>query len=331
MNNKLVRYLTLIFVLIFILAGCGKVANNKAAEPANSTITSEKNGQPQSSTETSKEVDNIKVEDKENSQKEDKDDKIDENKTAANISNGINSSTKNNNDKSSDNKNTEVKNVDNKNTNSSVVNKSKKVIVIDPGHGGKNGTEMEKVSPDSNVMKPKNVSGATGIKTRTPEHVIALAVSMKLKELLEKEGYTVIMTRTTASQTISNIERAEIGNKNKADLVIRVHADSSTSSSSEGASMLIPGEVGYAKDIYKVSKQYGETIFQTLLNDVKMKSRGIVVRKDLTGFNWSKVPVVLIEMGFLSNIEEDKLLSSSDYQNKIAESLGKGIKKALGD
>jgi N-acetylmuramoyl-L-alanine amidase len=95
--------------------------------------------------------------------------------------------------------------------------------------------------------------------------------------------------------------------------------------------MLVPGEIGHAKNIAKTSRKYGETIFQALLEEVKMKSKGIVTRKDLTGFNWSKVPVVLIEMGFLSNPEEDKLLNSEEYQNKVALGLAKGIDKILAD
>ena len=60
-----------------------------------------------------------------------------------------------------------------------------------------------------------------------------------------------------------------------------------------------------------------------------MKNRGVVQRTDLTAFNWSKVPVVLVEMGFLSNENEDKLLSNSSYQDKIAKGLFYGINKAI--
>lgn len=214
-------------------------------------------------------------------------------------------------------------------TDASSVNKNNKVIVVDAGHGGKSTSEKEPVAPGSSEMKAKNVSGATGNWTKTPEHVIALKVSQKLRDSLISKGYTVIMTRNSSAETISNIERAEIGNTNNAALVIRIHADSADSSSAKGASMLVPGEVGYAKDIYKVSQSYGKTIFNTLLNEVGMKSRGIVTRTDLTGFNWSKVPVVLIEMGFLSNEEEDRLLSTDAYQEKIAIGLADGIDAAL--
>jgi N-acetylmuramoyl-L-alanine amidase len=209
------------------------------------------------------------------------------------------------------------------------VNKNNKVIVIDAGHGGKSTSATEPVSPGSSTMKAKNVSGATGEWTKTPEAVITLKVAQKLRDNLSSKGYTVIMTRNSSSETISNIERAEIGNENNAALAIRIHADSADSSSAKGASMLVPGEVGYAKDIYQISQAYGKTIFNTLLKEVGMKSRGIVTRTDLTGFNWSKVPAVLIEMGFLSNEEEDRLLSTDAYQDKIAIGLADGIDAAL--
>ena len=289
-----------IFLLVFVLivSGCSKAVSNSTYNPTIKNTETEKNGQVESQATLNTEGNNT----------------IDKGKSEETVSQQT--------------KTTEpLKEV--KNTEQKEIKKNNKVIVIDPGHGGKTSSATEKISPDSNTMKPKNVSGATGIKSRTPEHVIALQVSMKLKELLEKKGYTVIMTRTSDKETISNIERAEVGNKNNADLVVRVHADSSPNNSVEGASMLVPGEVGYAKSIAKTSRKYGEIIFQALLEEVKMKSRGIVTRKDLTGFNWSRVPVVLIEMGFLSNPEEDKLLNSSDYQNKIALGLTKGIDEIL--
>lgn len=218
-----------------------------------------------------------------------------------------------------------------KDTKKNEVNKKSKVIVIDAGHGGKATLEKEPIAPGSSVMKAKDVAGATGVFTGTPEYVVNLNVAMKLKNYLSKAGYKVIMTRTSNNQTIGNIDRAEVGNKNNADLVIRIHADSFTDSSARGASMLVPGNVGYSKETSNISKKYGEIIFNTLLSQVGMKSKGIITRTDLTGFNWSKVPVILIELGFLSNPDEDKLLSSDSYQNQIAQGLFKGVQKALGE
>lgn len=209
------------------------------------------------------------------------------------------------------------------------INNNKKVIVIDPGHSCIATSKKEPISPGSEIMKVQDTIGACGINSKLPEYALNLKVALKLGKLLESEGYKVILTRTSNSQELSNIERAEIGNKNNADLVIRIHADSFSNTNVSGATMLVPGDSGYAKSIYQTSRKYGQVIMRELLKKAGMKSRGITVRTDLTGFNWSKVPVVLIEMGFLSNPSEDKLLSTDAYQGKIAAGLCQGINKAL--
>lgn len=206
---------------------------------------------------------------------------------------------------------------------------NKKTVVIDPGHSSTGNKEMEKQSPDSDIMKIKDPGGAEGIYTKTPEYVVAMSVSQKLKALLEQHNVTVIMTKTQDADSPGNIERAEIGNDNNADLAIRIHCDSADSESANGASMLTPAPIGYAKGITGISKKYGQIILNDLVSTGGMKNRGVVERDDLTGFNWSKVPVVLIEMGFMSNKKEDQLLSDSNYQEKLAEGLCNGILESL--
>lgn len=205
----------------------------------------------------------------------------------------------------------------------------KKVVVIDPGHGNHSNHEKEKQSPDSDIMKIKDGGGAEGIKSKTPEYKIAMNVALKLKTLLEQKNYTVIMTKTDDSDSPGNIKRAEVGNENNADLEIRIHCDSSDNQSAHGASMLVPDKCGYAVNISDISTKYGQTILDSLVNKCGMQNRGVVTRNDMTGFNWSKVPVVLVEMGFLSNPDEDYKLNQEDYQNKLAEGLCDGIVSAL--
>lgn len=205
----------------------------------------------------------------------------------------------------------------------------KKIVVLDPGHGNKSNLEKEPIYPGAKELKIKDGGGAEGINSKTPEYVIAMKITDKLKELLEDSGYNVIMTKTTPDQNPGNVERAEVGNENNADLVIRVHADSFDNSSVSGASMLVPSSIGYATDISEISKKYGQVVLQSLIDEAGMKNRGVVERNDITGFNWSKVPVILVETGFLSNPQEDELLNSEEYQNKIAKGLFEGIDKAL--
>lgn len=206
-----------------------------------------------------------------------------------------------------------------------------KTVVIDPGHGPGGNSEKEAQSPDSSIMKIKDGGGAEGINSKTPEYIITMNVGLKLKNLLEANGINVVMTKDDINLAPGNIERAEVGNNNNADLAIRIHCDSADVLSARGASMLVPAPVGYAENIAEISRTYGEVILNNLVSTVGMYNRGVIERSDLTGFNWSKVPVVLIEMGFLSNPEEDNLLNSDSYQEKLAQGLCNGILKALGE
>lgn len=203
--------------------------------------------------------------------------------------------------------------------------KKDKLIVIDPGHASKANLEKEQIAPNSSEYKIKDGGGATGVATKNPEYALNMKVALKLKSYLEKEGFKVLMTKTDINKSMGNIERAKVGNDAGASLVIRIHADSDDSSSTAGASMLIPKSTENTSKIYNESKRYGGIVYSTLIKEVGMKSRGVFERSDMTGFNWSKVPVILVEMGFLSNPNEDKQLNTDSYQDKIASALCKGI------
>lgn len=206
---------------------------------------------------------------------------------------------------------------------------NKKIVVIDPGHATHSNLEKERQSPDSDIMKIKDGGGADGVVTKVPEYEINMKVAMKLKKLLEKNNVTVIMTKTKDEESLGNIERAEVGNKNNANLEIRIHCDSAENSNASGASMLVPANIGYASSICEISKTHGKVILDSMVSICGMKNRGIVERDDMTGFNWSKVPVVLIEMGFMSNPNEDKMLNEDSYQEKLAKGLCEGILSSL--
>ena len=151
----------------------------------------------------------------------------------------------------------------------------------------------------------------------------------EMKKELESKGYNVILTKESVEQSKSNIERADVGNKNNADLVVRIHADSAENSSISGASMHVPANNEYTSSFYKISKSYGTKILNTYVDEIGIKNRGVIERNDLTGFNWSKVPVVLIEMGFLSNKEDDNFVSNTANHPKIAKAISDGIDKCF--
>lgn len=203
----------------------------------------------------------------------------------------------------------------------------KYLICIDPGHQEKGDGKLEPVAPGSSSQKARVSSGTAGVATKKPEYILNLETSIVLKHILEGKGYNVIMTRETNDVNISNSERAMFANENKADMVIRIHADSIDNSGKTGASILIPQEGGkYTAPIFEESNKCA-TLVEKTMKGSGINVNGIFQRGDLTGFNWSKVPVILVEMGFMSNYNEDLMMSNPDYQRKLMQSIADGVEE----
>ena len=239
-------------------------------------------------------------------------------------------SSNNNQDNSKDNKSQENNSKDNNQSqetaNTQTVNKKngQYVICIDPGHQTKGDMSQEPVAPGSSEKKFKVSWGTQGVATKIPEYELTLSASKILKKDLEQMGFKVIMTRETNDVNITNSERAIFANDNNADLVIRIHADGSDDSSTTGASLHIPSQDSqYTSKIYPESNECAKLISLQMKQD-GFKVNNIYQRSDLTGFNWSKVPVVLVEMGFMSNPEEDQKMAETSYQEKMMKSVAEG-------
>lgn len=239
-------------------------------------------------------------------------------------------SSNNKQDNSKDNKSQENNSTDNNQSqetaNTQTVNKKngQYVICIDPGHQTKGDMSQEPVAPGSSEKKFKVSWGTQGVATKIPEYELTLSASKILKKDLEQMGFKVIMTRETNDVNITNSERAIFANDNNADLVIRIHADGSDDSSTTGASLHIPSQDSqYTSKIYPESNECAKLISLQMKQD-GFKVNDIYQRSDLTGFNWSKVPVVLVEMGFMSNPEEDQKMAETSYQEKMMKSVAEG-------
>lgn len=201
-------------------------------------------------------------------------------------------------------------------------------VCIDPGHASSAMTGQEKTSPLSDETKMQCTGGTSG--DYQTEAELNLAVGLMLRERLTAMGAAVVLTRSEADELVSNIERAQIANEAQADLCIRLHADGSENSSIRGISMLIPaGPLLGTPEIAAPSAQAGRTVLDCVIEATGAQDRGTVERSDLTGFNWSEVPCILIEMGFMSNPEDDKLLASAEYQEKLCSGMAEGIRRWL--
>ena len=210
--------------------------------------------------------------------------------------------------------------------------KGKKKIYIDAGHQSRANLGTEPVGPGSSQRKMKVTGGCTGVATRIPEYKFTLRVAKKLRTALLNKGYDVAMSRTKNNVNISNVERAKKGNKSGSDICIRIHADSVSNSSVRGASVLYPSTSNPypIRKQAKKSKKLSSKLLSSYCKATGIRRRGLFVRNDLSGTNWSTIPTALIECGFQSNPEEDRLLNSSGMQKKIVKGMVNGIDDYFG-
>ena len=195
------------------------------------------------------------------------------------------------------------------------------VIGLDPGHQLHANNQPEPISPSSSKKKKKVSSGTQGKWTRTPEYEVNLAVGLLLYDLLVEQGATVIMTRETNDVDISNVERAELFNQSNTDYALRLHCNGSDNSDKHGAFMLIPKTNPFDKEC----REAAETLIDAYCEATGAKNLGITIRDDQTGFNWCDRMIINVEMGHMTNKEEDYLLSDPVYQQKMAQGLCDGI------
>jgi len=189
---------------------------------------------------------------------------------------------------------------------------SKYTIIIDPGHGGKD---------------PGKV-GTSG----TLEKELNLKIALYLKEILEKQDMKVIMTRTEdkdLSTTSSNFkmsdmkERVALIKESNANLVISIHQNSYTSTDVYGAQCF-----------YHTNSAEGQKLASIVQNQIitstnQTKIRQIKGNNDYYLLKHSSIPTVIVECGFLSNPEEEKLLLTEEYQRKMAWAIHLGVLQYL--
>jgi N-acetylmuramoyl-L-alanine amidase len=140
------------------------------------------------------------------------------------------------------------------------------------------------------------------------------------------------MTRTkNAGASMGNIARARIANRAGAGLFLRLHADGSTDRSVRGTHTLHPAlRAGWTDDVYASSRRAARTVQSELVRALGFPDRGLQERSDFTGFNWADVPVILVEMGFMTNPTEDRLLATPAFERRAASGLCKGALRFLG-
>ena len=175
-------------------------------------------------------------------------------------------------------------------------------VVIDPGHGGKD-------------------VGATG-DSGFYEKDFTLSMSNKVKEILEKEDkIKVYMTREEDTFISSEDKyRPKYANELNADLFISIHGNTYEDSTVSGT------EAYY---YHTGSKSFAKILQGKVVEATGFKDRG-VKNNDFFVVKYTDMPAVLLEIGYLTNPEEELLMIDDNFQNKIAESMCDGVKEYLG-
>ncbi|HYI75241.1 MAG TPA: N-acetylmuramoyl-L-alanine amidase [Gaiellaceae bacterium] len=214
----------------------------------------------------------------------------------------------------------------------SAVGQQAAVVVIDPGHDLRANSDTEPIGPGSATRKIKDGGGTSGVVSGLREAELTMRVSLRLRTLLEAAGVRVVLTRArTAGTSMGNIGRARIANRAGAALFLRVHADGSTDSSARGTHTLYPAlRRGWTDDVYAESRRAARVVQRDVRAALGFPDRGLQERSDFTGFNWADVPVILVELGFMTNPTEDRLLATTAYQRRAALGLCRGTLRFLG-
>ena len=210
-------------------------------------------------------------------------------------------------------------------------NPNSAVVVIDPGHQGRGDSTKEPNGPGSTVMKARVTSGTTGVSTGVAEYVLNLEIGLKLKTELENRGYTVYMTRSSHDVNISNMERAQYASSVGADIAVRIHANGSTNSSVRGAETLAPSTSNpYVGHLAAASQSLSRCVINAYCSATGFNNRGVIASDTMTGINWSEVPVTILELGFMSNAEEDQAMQDAAMQNNMVQGIANGIDAYFG-
>ena len=202
-----------------------------------------------------------------------------------------------------------------------------RVVVLDAGHQGKANRDKEPVGPGASETKAKVSSGTQGRFTGVPEYQVNLEVTLQLRDELESRGYEVILTRESNDVDISNAQRAALANEAQAGAFVRIHCNGSEDPSVHGAFTICPTpDNPYpVREIYRECRSLADEVLDGLVEATGAQKRKVWETDTMSGLNWCEVPSIIVEMGYMTNREEDNALASPEYQAKLVQGIANGI------
>ena len=200
------------------------------------------------------------------------------------------------------------------------------VIGINPGHQIKTIKKLYPLAPGSHKKAKGVKTGAAGRYTRQNEYEVVLQIGLKLRDLLEADGATVVMTRTKNDVMLTNIDRAKMLNAAGVDVALQLHNNSSSVHKSTGAS----GYIRTTGDWVAESRALSKAMCKYISKESGFKNLGVKICNDYMSLNWTTTPSVLLEMGYLSNKSDDKLLAKDSTRQKLALGIYEGLCEYFG-
>lgn len=208
-----------------------------------------------------------------------------------------------------------------------------KIVALDPGHQSFaiDMSAKEPNGPGSQEMKAKCTSGTTGKYTGIPEYQLTLDISLLLRTELESRGYQVVLTREDNETAISNSERALMAADSGADIYVRIHANGSENTGVSGALALVPSASNpYVGSLAGDSYTLAELVLNAYCGQTGFDNKGIQMNDTMTGMNWSRVPVMILEMGFMSNENDDYSMADQEFRGRMVAGIADGIDQYFG-
>jgi N-acetylmuramoyl-L-alanine amidase len=199
-------------------------------------------------------------------------------------------------------------------------------IAIDPGQQKSQMTEEEPVGPGASATTAKMSYGATSTTTGKREYEWSLLFAKRLEAELIARGYEVVLTREEHDVKISNAERAQFVNESGAELYLSIQADAASNKDAKGIYTQIPSQSNaFVGNLYSGCKRLAKEIQNNLIAETGTKDRGVQENDKVAAINYSEVPVAVLQLGFMSNVEEDTNLWSESYQDKMIKAICDGI------
>lgn len=207
-------------------------------------------------------------------------------------------------------------------------------VCIDPGHQGSwvDMSAQEAEAPGSSVRKTKSSAGTVGTTTGVCEYQLNLDIALLVRNELENRGYRVVMTRENNDTAISNSERAKLAASSGCDITVRIHANGSEDSSIKGALAMIGSRSNpYVSGLYDDSYLLANDVLNSYCSETGFKNLGLQFTDDMTGINWSTIPVMILEMGYMTNPEDDLAMQDPVTRGKMVNGITEGIEKYFRD